>query len=71
MKSFRDYIDMVEAAQLDVPPLEVGDEIMIGKFKNRKATIKGMTSDENNQPVLKTSKGDTKLFKPRISKLMK
>ena len=31
--------------------------------------VKGITKDENNQPVLKTTKGDQKLFKPRISKL--
>ena len=51
------------------PTIEVGDEVKVGKFKNRKAEVKGITRDENNQPVLKTTKGDQKLFKPRISKL--
>lgn len=51
------------------PTIEAGDEIRVGKFKNRKAEVKGITTDENNQPVLKTTKGDQKLFKPRISKL--
>jgi hypothetical protein len=51
------------------PTIEVGDEVKVGKFKNRRAEVKGITKDENNQPVLKTTKGDQKLFKPRISKL--
>lgn len=59
-----------QAKQLDLPTIEIGDEILVGKFKNRKALIKGFTKDDHNQPVLKTNKGDQKLFKPRISKLM-
>ena len=55
---------------LKLPNIDVGDEVMVGKFKNRKATVKGFDKDDNNQPVLKTNKGDQKLFKPRISKLM-
>jgi predicted chitinase len=52
------------------PQIDVGDEIKIGKFKNRKAEVTGFKKDENNQPVLKTTKGDQKLFKPRLTKLM-
>ena len=55
---------------LKLPSIEIGDEILVGKFKNRKAVVTGFTTDENNQPVLKTTKGDPKLFKPRIVKLM-
>jgi hypothetical protein len=55
---------------LELPDIEVGDQVLVGKFKNRKATVKGFTKDKNNQPVLKTDKGDQKLFKPRIAKLM-
>ena len=51
------------ADALKLPSINIGDEVRVGKFKNRK--------DEHNQPVLKTTKGDQKLFKPRISKLMK
>ncbi len=51
------------------PKIEVGDDIKVGKFKNRKATVKAIFMDKNNQPVLKTNKGDFKLFKPRITKL--
>jgi hypothetical protein len=53
------------------PELEVGDEVRFGKFKNRKAEIKGFKKDKHNQPVLKTNKGDVQLFKPRVAKLMK
>jgi hypothetical protein len=50
--------------------LAVGDILLVGKFKNRKATITGFSSDENNQPVAQTDKGEQKIFKPRIAKLM-
>jgi signal peptidase I len=54
---------------LHLPTIEIGDEILVGKFKNRRATVTGFDVDEHNQPVLKTTKGDQKLFKPRIVKL--
>jgi hypothetical protein len=60
-----------EPEKLDLPTISVGDDILVGKFKNRKAVIKGFKTDQNNQPVLKTNKGDQKLFKPRLVKLMK
>lgn len=65
------YFEFAESKELDLPNIEIGDEILVGKFKNRTAVIKGFKSDEHNQPVLKTNKGDQKLFKPRIVKLIK
>ena len=59
-----------ESETFHPPALSTGDTVLVGKFKNRKAEIKGFKKDENNQPVLKTTKGDQKLFKPRISKLL-
>jgi hypothetical protein len=53
-----------------LPSLAIGDVLLVGKFKNRRATITGFSSDENNQPVAQTDKGDQKIFKPRIAKLM-
>lgn len=57
-------------AELKLPDLEVGDTLLVGKFKNRKAEIKGFSTDEHGQPVAQTTKGDQKIFKPRIAKLM-
>ena len=54
---------------LKLPDMNVGDEVKVGRFKNRKAVVKGFKKDDHGQPVLKTTKGDQKLFKPRISKL--
>lgn len=54
---------------LKLPEIDVGDEVKVGKFKNRKAEVTGFDKDEHGQPVLKTTKGDQKLFKPRVSKL--
>ncbi|MGA3236924.1 MAG: hypothetical protein ABSG03_11505 [Bryobacteraceae bacterium] len=56
--------------EYSLPRLAIGDVLLVGKFKNRKATITGFTSDENNQPVAQTDKGEHKIFKPRIAKLM-
>ena len=54
---------------LNPPSISVGDEVKVGKWKNRKAEVKGFTKDDNGQPVLKTTKGDQKLYKPRVTKL--
>jgi DNA-directed RNA polymerase sigma subunit (sigma70/sigma32) len=54
---------------LDTPNISTGDEVKVGKFKNSKATVKGFKKDKHGQPVLKTNKGDKKLFNPRVSKL--
>jgi hypothetical protein len=54
---------------LKLPNIDVGDEVKVGKFKNRRAEVTGFDKDEHGQPVLKTTKGDQKLFKPRVSKL--
>jgi len=65
--------DVVEdvADTLTLPKIKVGDEVKVGKFKNRKAEVTGFDKDENNHPLLKTTKGNQQVFKPRISKLMK
>ena len=60
----------VDEATLDLPDLETGDELMVGKFKNRKATIKDFKKDDHGQPVAVTNKGDQKIFKGRVKKLM-
>ena len=55
---------------LKLPDLEVGDVLMVGKFKNRTATIKGFEIDKHGQPVAKTDKGKHQIFKGRVKKLM-
>jgi len=61
--------ELKEVESYQPPKIEVGDEVKVGKFKNRKAKVKSISKDKNNQPVLKTNKGEHKLFKPRITKL--
>ena len=70
---WKDMLGMTEADSetLKLPDLDVGDELMVGKFKNRNATIKGFTKDKHNQPIAKTDKGDQQIFKGRVKKLMK
>lgn len=56
--------------EASIPTLKVGDLIFIGKWKNRKAIIKGFSKDKNNQPIVNTDLGDVSVFKFRIQKLM-
>jgi hypothetical protein len=67
-KTFSEMVNDQDTLQL--PELEVGDELMVGKFKNRRATIKGFDKDKHKQPIAKTNKGDQQIFKGRIAKLM-
>jgi len=60
----------IQEEKISLPDLETDDEMMVGKFKNRKATITGFKKDKNNQPIAKTDKGDQQIFKGRIKKLM-
>jgi len=60
---------ITEDDEYQPPKIKKGDEVKVGKFKNRKAEVTGFAIDKNGQPVLKTTKGEQKLFKPRISKL--
>jgi hypothetical protein len=55
---------------MKLPELEVGDIALVGKFKNRKATIEGFGTDKNNQPTIKTDLGEFPVFKIRLQKLM-
>lgn len=68
--TLRQYCPINEEDGIKLPDLEVDDELMVGKFKNRKATIKGFTKDKHNQPIAKTDKGDQQIFKGRVAKLM-
>lgn len=70
-KIIQAYIKHKEVNESDsyTATIDKGDEVKVGRFKNRKATVKNITKDEHGQPVLKTNKGDHKLFKPRITKL--
>jgi len=47
-----------------------GDTILVGKYRNSPALVKGFGKDENGQPTVKTNKGERSLYKFRIQKLM-
>tara|TARA_R110000824_G_scaffold59914_1_gene160505 strand:+ start:1249 stop:1464 length:216 start_codon:yes stop_codon:yes gene_type:complete len=55
---------------LKMPNIEIGDEIFYGKFKNRTAVVKGITTNDKGQPTLLTDKGEINLLKIRIKKLL-
>ena len=50
--------------------IEIGDTILVGRFKNRTAIITGFTKDKNNQPQVETTRGVYSLHRFRIKKLM-
>ena len=53
------------------PDISKGDIILVGRWKNSPAVVKGFGKDKNHQPVVKTSKGRYSLYRFRIAKLMK
>lgn len=52
------------------PQISIGDEILMGKFKNKRATVTGFGTNEKGQPTLKTTKGEVDLYNVRIAKLL-
>ena len=52
------------------PDIKVGDMVLVGKFKNRKAIVKGFTKDKNHQPQVITTKGTYSLYRFRVNKYM-
>lgn len=56
--------------ELKLPELEVGDVLLVGKFKNKRATITGFDTDKHGQPIAKTDKGDRLIFKSRVEKFI-
>lgn len=53
-----------------VPEINVGDEILFGKWKNKRAKVQGIKFNDKGQPVLKTDKGDVNLFHFRLAKMI-
>jgi|TARA_B110000467_G_C17812183_1_gene210599 hypothetical protein len=51
--------------------LKVGDEILVGRFRNVVAEIKDFSIDINGQPVIHTSKGKKNVLGFRVSKGVK
>lgn len=47
--------------------LEKGDEILMGKYRNKKAEIKSFEKDKHNQPVVNTTKGKRNVYSFRIA----
>ena len=64
MKTFKQYLE-------ENADIKKGDTILVGRFKNSPAIVKGFGTDKNNQPTLETTKGTISLYKIRIQKLMK
>lgn len=71
MGKFKDFLrEEAEKETLSLPTISVGDPILIGKFKNRKAVVTGFGVDKHGQPILHTTKGNQSLFKPRLVNLI-
>jgi hypothetical protein len=50
--------------------IKIGDYILAGKFKNKRCKVTGFTVDANNQPRVKTDKGEFNIYSFRLEKLM-
>jgi len=52
----------------DFPGIKVGDEVLGGKFKNKRMIVNDFGTDENDQPTIITDKGEKKLYTVRLQK---
>lgn len=50
---------------------QIGDTILVGRWRNSPAIVKGFGKDKNKQPTVLTNKGKYNLYRFRIQKLMK
>lgn len=48
------------------PQVDVGDEVLGGKFKNKRMIVKDFGTDDIGQPTIITDKGEKKLYAVRI-----
>jgi hypothetical protein len=67
MQEAKDEEELMKSYTLS---LEKGDEILMGKYRNKKAEIKGFSLDKHNQPVMHTTKGNRKMTAFRIADKM-
>ena len=49
--------------------INIGDTILVGKFKNVPVVVRDIQLDENGQPVIITNTGKKHLFSCRVDKL--
>lgn len=54
----------------NIPTPKVGDTVLVGRWKNRRAVVQGFGKDKNNQPTMKTDKGEYSLYRFRLASLM-
>ena len=57
--------------EVNIPLPEIGDIILVGRWRNSPAEVRGFSKDRNGQPTVKTNRGPYSLFKFRLQKLMK
>lgn len=47
-----EFIKRAKTIKAPIIPLEVGDTILMGKWKNKKVVVKSFGTDKNNQPTV-------------------
>lgn len=67
LKTVFDQMDKLGLGENIELPIEVGDEVLMGKFRNKKVTVKDIDVDEYGHPTI----NGKKILNLRISKLMK
>jgi len=65
MNSYHTICKILNELTVTLP--KIGDEVLFGKWKNRRAIIKKFKKDKNNQIVLITNKGTIPLFHVRLT----
>lgn len=65
------FIQICRLLEYSCPDIDIGDTILVGRWRNSPAEVKGFGKDKNSQPTVKTNKGAYNLYKFRIKKYMK
>lgn len=70
MKKFKYYLEKTKEEK-SFKKAKIDDQVLFGKFKNKKAVIINFGTDKNNQPTVIIKPGGEKpLYNFRIKKLM-
>ena len=64
------FIEMCRLLEYSCPDIDIGDTILVGRWRNSPAEVKGFGKDKNKQPTVRTTKGAYNLYKFRIQKYM-
>ena len=64
---------MIKLQEIIQIPVEIGDTVLMGKFKNKKVVVKSIDTDEYGMPTINGKKATTfrMMKKPEVKEMKK